>query len=159
MIVGSGPLEDFLRAETQRLGLGAAVTFVGLQEDVATYYAAADVVVLLSRTEATPRVLLEAMRAGAPIVATDVGDVARLLGQGTWGALVPSGDIDAAVAAIRRSLLHGRDGSDAAREHVRCHYGLAAMAAAVDDFYASVLNFAGVGEGDQSQCPEVPGGV
>ena len=73
---------------------------VGYQHDVSAYYEAADVFALTSHTEGSPNVLLEAMVAGVPIVATAVGGVGEMIHDGENGLLVPSGDEEAIARAI-----------------------------------------------------------
>ena len=69
------PYRHMLDALQTRLGLKTTVSFLGYREDTADLYAAADAFVLSSRSEGLPMVLLEAMMAGLPIVATRVGGV------------------------------------------------------------------------------------
>jgi glycosyltransferase involved in cell wall biosynthesis len=63
-----------------------------------------DVVLLTSRNEGSPVALIEAAAAGLPVVATDVGGVRSVVRDGETGLLVPSGDPDAAAAALRELL-------------------------------------------------------
>lgn len=95
-VAGDGPLEDELRARAPQ------VRWLGRRDDVADLLAAADVVVLPSRWEARPLVAQEALRAGRPLVATTVGGIPELVGDGAL--LVPPGD-PAALGAAVRSLL------------------------------------------------------
>ena len=87
-----------------RLKLNPAVRFVGQQKDMDLVYAATDVLVLPSRKEGMPNVVLEGMLAGLPLVATRVGAVPDMLTSGETGVLVPMGD-DAALAAALRDVL------------------------------------------------------
>jgi len=110
-ICGRGDLESALLARARELRL-PNVHLLGLRADVAAVLAAADVFVLPSLSEGLPLALLEAMFAGCPIVASDVGEVAAALGHGEAGALVEAGN-PAALAASLDSLL-----SDPARARV-----------------------------------------
>ncbi|MDT7571767.1 MAG: hypothetical protein QOE05_1941 [Actinomycetota bacterium] len=103
-VAGDGPL----RAELERRAPG--VRWLGRRDDVADLYAAADVVVLPSVWEARSLTAQEALRAGRPLVATDVGAVASLVADGAL--LVPPGDAVALGTAVRRLL----DDPHAARE-------------------------------------------
>lgn len=95
-VAGAGPLEAELRALAAR---GAApVRFLGPREDVPDLLAAADVVVLPSRWEARALVAQEALAAGRPLVATSVGGLPGLLGDGAL--LVPAGDAEALATAV-----------------------------------------------------------
>jgi len=106
LIVGDGELRGRLERLAHDLGLGAAVRFTGWIRDVTPLYRALDLVVISSRNEGTPVSLIEALAAGCPVVATDVGGVADLLRAGRWGRLVPSEDEEglarAMIAALRR---------------------------------------------------------
>ena len=77
-IAGDGELRAMLEAEAHRV-LGERVRFLGWVFDLALLYAALDVVVLTSLNEGTPVALIEAMAAGRPVVATDVGGVAEVV--------------------------------------------------------------------------------
>lgn len=90
-IVGDGPLRSTCRALAVSLGIADRVRFVGVVQDAEIIFEAFDALALSSRTEGTPMVLLEALAAGLPIVATAVGGVPDLLA-GTGSTLVESGD-------------------------------------------------------------------
>ena len=104
VIVGDGPERDSLEALAGNLN--AAVVFVGAvdQSEVHSYLAAADVFVLNTRYEGMSHVLLEARRAGVPIVTTDVGGNLEILDSDHNALLVPYGDHPAMVAAVNRVL-------------------------------------------------------
>ena len=95
-VAGDGPLEAELRARAPQ------VRWLGRRADVADLYAAADVVVLPSVWEARSLTAQEAMHAGRPLVATDVGGLRELVGDGA--VLVPVGDAAALAVAVRRLL-------------------------------------------------------
>lgn len=87
-IAGVGPDEAKLRALASELGLSGCVEFLGFRRDVPQLLAEAAVFCLPSRSEALPVAVLEAMRAGTPVVATAVGGVPEQLSGGA-GWLVP----------------------------------------------------------------------
>jgi glycosyltransferase involved in cell wall biosynthesis len=113
-----------LRAE---LGLGDSVWFAGRLSETALRdaYAAADVFVLPSSSEAQGIVALEAMACALPVVATAVGGLRETIQDGLTGRLVPSGD-DAALAAALGELLadpaRRRAIGQAARAHVEAEF-------------------------------------
>ncbi len=140
LIVGEGPQEEALRALAQQLGLGTAVRFTGFWEEIPALLAALDVLVVASRYEGLPLVLLEGMAAGTAVVATDVGGVREALGSA--GILVPPGDAAALARACERLLqdasLRRRLGA-AARQRVQARYSLERTLNALVDLYRQLL--------------------
>jgi len=94
VLVGEGPLKAELKLKAQRLGLGEQVVFAGGQPtaQIPAWLQAADVLVLPSRSEGRPNVVLEAQACGVPVVATRVGGTPELVQDGENGVLVESGD-------------------------------------------------------------------
>jgi glycosyltransferase involved in cell wall biosynthesis len=80
LIVGDGELSEKLMNYAKELGVSHAVAFSGWQKEMAAVYNTMDVVVLTSLNEGTPVTLIEAMAAGKPVVATEVGGVPDILG-------------------------------------------------------------------------------
>lgn len=99
-IAGDGPEAGRLAALVA--DLRAPVTLLGRRDDVADLLDAADVVTLASRWEGWPLVAQEALRAGRPLVATQVGGTPQLVGDG--GVLIRPGDVEALDAAVTRLL-------------------------------------------------------
>jgi glycosyltransferase involved in cell wall biosynthesis len=104
VILGDGPERGRLAAAASSLGINDSVVFVGEVRDVTPYYAAADVLANPSHSEGSPYVLLEAMAAGLPIVATAVGGVPEMVTDNESALLVPARDPRAMSAAIARTL-------------------------------------------------------
>jgi glycosyltransferase involved in cell wall biosynthesis len=104
-VVGSGPLEQQLRARSEQLGLAGAVELAGyvpLGEPLWRRYRDSHAFLHVSLTEGLPQVLFEAHAAGLPVVATDVGGVRAALEDGRGGLLVPPRDAAAAAEAVDR---------------------------------------------------------
>jgi glycosyltransferase involved in cell wall biosynthesis len=101
-VIGAGPEGERLRALARSLGVDSRVTWHGSIADAGRLMAAFDIFALSSRTEGTPIVLLEAMAAGTPIVATDVGGVADVISSAE-GTLVPPEQANALAEAIARA--------------------------------------------------------
>ncbi|MFC1865766.1 glycosyltransferase family 4 protein [Chloroflexota bacterium] len=102
-IAGDGPLRDKIQDMVQVEGLGEKVVFSGFvpHDKIPEYMAAADIFVLPSLSEGMPLVLLEAMAAGLPIVATKVGGVPEIIKDGENGFLVePSNSSELAKKII-----------------------------------------------------------
>ena len=89
MIVGDGPEFDGLKALAESLGIGDRTRFLGNVADPERVLKQLDVFALTSDTEQMPYCLIEAMAAGLPIVATDVGDVAAMLPTGNQAFIAP----------------------------------------------------------------------
>ncbi len=98
VVVGDGPDLARLRCEARGLGIAERVHFAGHVPDPAALYATFDLFALSSDTEQMPLSLLEAMAAGLPVVATDVGDVARMLATPNRPWVVPADDARFAAA-------------------------------------------------------------
>jgi len=81
VLVGDGELRQKLESQALRLGIRDAVTFTGFRKDAASIYSNFDLVALTSTNEGTPLTLIEAMAAGRPVVATEVGGVVDILGE------------------------------------------------------------------------------
>ncbi|MEM5776144.1 MAG: glycosyltransferase, partial [Anaerolineaceae bacterium] len=105
VLAGDGPLRGELEAEALQLGIASRIRFLGVRADVTDLMAAADLFALPSRSEGMPLALLEAMRAGLPIIATDVPGVREALADGQCGLIVPAED----PAALARALLRFLD--------------------------------------------------
>ncbi|SMY06880.1 glycosyltransferase [Flavimaricola marinus] len=105
-LIGDGLDRPALETLAKSMGLSDAITFAGYknQTEVAEALAKADLLVLPSFAEGVPVVLMEAMAAGKPVVATQVGGVGELVDSGHTGHLVPPGDGRALAKAIRDSL-------------------------------------------------------
>lgn len=81
VIIGDGSLRHELETLAQRLSISHAVTFLGSRNDIAELLPGLDAFALTSKNEGTPLSLIEAMAAGIPAVATNVGGVADLMGE------------------------------------------------------------------------------
>jgi glycosyltransferase involved in cell wall biosynthesis len=102
VVVGEGPQRQALEEKATALALVDTVRFVGPVEDAGSSYRAADALVMPSRFEGMPLVLLEAMSAGLPVVASAVGGIAEATRQGEMAVLVPPGEPQKLALAIRQ---------------------------------------------------------
>jgi glycosyltransferase involved in cell wall biosynthesis len=126
-LLGDGPGRGAVEAEIVALGLAGTVRLAGNVQDVRFRLAQADVFVLSSSSEGFPISVLEAMAAGLPVVAADVGGVREAVEDGVTGHLFAAGDVAAlaeklaalaAEPALRRKL------GEAARERAVAHFAL-----------------------------------
>ncbi|NUT55962.1 MAG: glycosyltransferase family 4 protein [Thermoleophilia bacterium] len=140
-ILGSGPLESETRALVRELGLGEAVVLPG-RTDIRDWLERADVFVHTSRWEGFGIVLLEAMLAGLPIVATRVSAVPEVVVPGETGALVEAGDV-AGVARELAGLLanpaRARELGEAGRRRARSEFSVARMADRTIEVYGAAV--------------------
>lgn len=142
LIVGDGPERAALQVRVEQLGLADRVIFAGFRGDMPAVMAALDILVLPSTdTEVLPLVLMEAMAAGNPVVATQVGSVPEIVEGGVNGLLVPPGDADALAAALSRLIaepdLRGRLAA-AGKQRVEQDFSLPRMVAATEHVYKSL---------------------
>ena len=141
--IGGGGEQPRVEQQLDALGVRDRVEMLGERHDVADLLAAADVFVLASRSEGAPLSILEAMAAGLPVVASDVGGVAELVADGETGLLVPPSDPAALATALARVLddreLSGRMGA-AGRARARDRFDLAGLRAAHLELYARELS-------------------
>ena len=163
VVIGGGDGLSALKRLAEELHVAERVRFPGVRTDLASVYAALDVVALTSRNEGTPLSIIEAMAAGRPILATDVGGVRDLLtrelrgpiesrhlavSQEDRGLLCERDD----EAALARALVRlGRDASlrqrlgAAGRRYAFGFHGLPRLFADIDSLYSRVLGRAGPG--------------
>ena len=87
-LIGDGPKRGELQMLARRLGVSRWVRFGGWQTDQARFYGAMDLLLLPSRTEGSPNVVLEAMANRIPVAATDVGNVRQMLDDGRCGVML-----------------------------------------------------------------------
>ena len=95
------------------LGVLPQVRFMGHRDDVPAILSESDLFVLPSESEASPNVILEAMAAGLPVVASNVGGIPELVTDGVTGSLVPPADSDALAAACDTGATVARAGGGA----------------------------------------------
>jgi glycosyltransferase involved in cell wall biosynthesis len=106
LIVGDGAERAHLLAQRSSLGLDDRVEFAGRRphEEIGRWMSASDVVVLSSRTEGYPNVLVEALACGRPVVATRVGGVPDIVTDDALGVMVTPEDPAALARGIERAL-------------------------------------------------------
>jgi glycosyltransferase involved in cell wall biosynthesis len=141
-IVGAGALLDELCAFANELGIVHAAHFLGQRSDVPDLLLETDLLVSASIWEGFPTVILEAMAAGAPVVATDVSGSRELVRDGQTGRLVPMGQ-PAALAQVMIEMLeqpeHTYQMAKAAQQQVR-RYTLEYTAAGYEQLYQAILH-------------------
>ncbi|MBT1165728.1 glycosyltransferase [Bifidobacterium simiarum] len=135
--VGSGPLEESVRRFCLDRGYAGRIRFAGERDDADRIVAAFDVSLLTSLYEGMPYSLIESLRAGVPVVATDVVGNDEVVVDGVNGALFPAGDVDRGAEVLSAMLDRPCDG-DAVRESFARRFRLDCMISRIDEHYRSV---------------------
>jgi len=142
LIVGGGPLRGELESRAQSVADKLTVSFLGRLHNPIGALHAADLFLSTSRYEQMSNALLEALACGLPIVATDVGDTARIVEHGRGGLIVPAGDVDAVGRAIVQcaadTVLRQRLGLYA-RQRVERDFRIEDTSSTYDEFYRSLI--------------------
>lgn len=139
-LAGSGPDEKTFKALAQKLGLSGMVTFAG-PTPARTAFARGQCLVVPSRAESLPYIVLECAAAGLPIIATDVGGMSEIV-EGSDVELVPPENVDALEARMRDFLDRPREYSRVAeglQKLVAKRFDVRSMARSVTHFYVSTL--------------------
>lgn len=141
-VAGDGPLMDDTRKRIAASGLEKDMVLLGERTDATRLMQVADFLVLPSLHEGMSNVVLEAMAAGCPVVASDVGGTPELIEHARTGLLFPSDDSDALAAAmatlVADDALRARIGQASACHAIQ-HHSQAGLAAAMSSVYERVL--------------------
>ncbi len=141
--IGSGPLEDEARALVQALGLADVFHFAGQRQNIPAILRALDCFVLTSHWEGFPIVLLEAMAAGVPVVASDIPGNNEAVRDGVDGRLAEVGNPAALAEAVLDILCTprlARAFRDSARQRVEEVFTRQAMLDGVASLYHQVVD-------------------
>jgi glycosyltransferase involved in cell wall biosynthesis len=142
VFVGDGPLREEIMGLAAEHGIADRVVITGIRADVPAVLATADLFVLSSLWEGMPLSLLEAMAAGCPAVATDVGGVGEVLKDGVTGLLVPPEDASGLAVSIAECLDNPQGAQQRAAtalEMVRREYDKSRMIRRWEDVYLHEL--------------------
>ncbi len=140
-VIGEGPELEALRRLARRIGLADRLRFYGALPAASRLFPAFDCIVLSSHTEGTPMVLLEAMAAGVPIVATRVGGVPDVVTE-REALLVSPGDPETLAGAIRQVLEHPEHAAERAllaSRRLQAEFGLEAWMSAYHEIYRGLV--------------------
>lgn len=143
ILVGHGPLAANVDQYVEQQGLAGRMERVPQTSDVYALLNEIDVLANTSHTEATPRVVLEALATGVPVVAPNVGDVSEILGQGRFGLIVNdrgAENIAAAVKTVLGALPAFRRRAMEGRRHVEQHYSIDRLVNRAEAMYTSLLS-------------------
>ncbi|HKN19727.1 MAG TPA: GT4 family glycosyltransferase PelF [Dissulfurispiraceae bacterium] len=138
LIVGRGELQEALEQQAAELGLGDSIRFLGFREDIPDLLNLIDIFVLSSLSEGLSLSILEAMAAGKPVVATNVGGNPEVIVEGSTGFLVPVGDPEALARRIMTFLSDpgsARGMGQEARKRVLENFSVEAMTMRYQSLY------------------------
>ena len=142
VLVGDGPDRQMLEAQTLELGVSDRVILMGYRRDLPELLAACDVFVMSSLWDGLSLSILEAMAAGKPVIATDVGGAHEAVEHGATGLLVPPADPVALADTIRIVLSDSRLAqalADAGRSRARQEFSVETMVRRVTEIYDELL--------------------
>lgn len=138
LMIGTGSLEESMKAQVKEEGLEGRILFTGYLENVEPYLNIMDLNVMASRSEALCLSIIEGMSLGIPAVGTDAGGIREVIIQGKTGELVPCQDVEAMSKTIKKILKedtklqsYGEEGL----KHVEANFTAKKMAAQVEALY------------------------
>jgi glycosyltransferase involved in cell wall biosynthesis len=143
VIAGSGDLEDYLRELAEEVGVAERVHVLGPRKDVPALMHAIDVFAMPSIWEGFGLVLLEAMAAARPIVASRVATIPEVVLDGETGLLVPPGDplaLADALSQLANQPALARQFGEAGRERLRVHFSLEKMVGDTELLYRELVD-------------------
>ena len=142
LVAGEGEEENNLKKLVKSLDLTNEVIFAGLSSDIEGILSMAELFILPSLWEGLPNVLLEAMAAGKPVVATKVGGISEIVVPGETGMLIPPRDTDALAIAIidlLQNRLKAKDMGEAARIRAGKRFSIYKMIEKTENLYQELL--------------------
>jgi len=139
--VGKGRLDMDLRAQALNVGANGRVKFLGWRDDIHEIMPVFDMLVLPSLNEGMGRVLVEAMAAGKPVVASNVGGIPDLVRHGETGYLVPPADEKALADCIKKLLNDPGNAWEMGQQGKKLceQFSLEAMIEKLDDLYSDLV--------------------
>ncbi|OGW31406.1 MAG: hypothetical protein A2X54_03100 [Nitrospirae bacterium GWF2_44_13] len=142
MIIGKGPEKENLMTKVKERNLDSSILFTDFQSDAISHINALDIFAMPSEKEGMPRVILEAMLLGKPVIASDITGPSELVVDGETGFLVPVGKTEAIADAILRLIenpeMRKGMGKKAMKRVIR-NFPIEKYINDVDDVFAEVL--------------------
>jgi glycosyltransferase involved in cell wall biosynthesis len=148
LLVGRGPQQAALQRLAQQVGIGDRVHWAGFRDDVPAILAASRLLVLPSRWEGMPNVVLEAMAGALPVVGADVEGVAELLGPAAEEQTVSASDAQAFAAKVVRLVRDTAAAADLGRRNRRRaeeRFGIDRMVVAYEQLWEGLISTDGAG--------------
>lgn len=141
-LFGDGPLRGELEQLAGELGVDDKTTFCGTTNEIEKAYVDADLVLLCSKREGMPVVILEAMAAGRPVLSTNVGNVTNMITDRVTGRLVPAGDVEALAGAILDALTDPERTmamAHAGQQHVLASFSIETLTERINTLYEAQI--------------------
>lgn len=142
VLFGEGPERKNIESLSRTLKIRDKITLAGVRRDMPAVYGSFDIFALPSLSEEMPLVLLEAMAAGKPVIASRVGAIPSVISPGENGLLIEPGDVrsleDAMLRYLREPAFASEMGSNAMK-HARKHFCAETMASRYVETYHKVL--------------------
>lgn len=142
LIVGEGPLRENITRYASELGILSNIYFLGFKKNVMKLYSVCDIILLTSEEEGLPNTVMEAMLAGKPVVAFNVGGVSELIIPDKTGILIPPNDIYLMTQRTQELLLSetmratlGRQ----ARQYILENFSLEKMIDEIENYFMEML--------------------
>lgn len=142
-LVGDGPKLEEIKALVEQKSLADRVKFWGYRDNIAEIIAQSQIFTLVSHWEGFPYTIIEAMRAGLPVVASDVGGVAEAVIDGTTGYCVPRGDSELLRERLSKLVADANLRSEMGtkgRQRYESNFTFKQMFEQTFDVYQTVLN-------------------
>lgn len=157
-LIGDGPRLDSVQMEAKARGISGKVDFLGARSEIAEMLGSSHIFVLASRWEGLPLCVLEAMRAGLPVVASDVGGVREAVADGVTGFLVKCGDPESLRGRLRMLLrdpdLRARMGAEGRRRYL-AEFTLESMLSRTRELYRELLDLSEPVSTDSMVCANI----
>jgi len=143
-LAGEGELLDHLKNIVRELNVSDHVTFLGVRNDLPDLLSGADSVLMPSLKEGFPRTAIEAMAAGKPIIATNVGGTSEAIIDGETGILIPAKNIEVMTSTLLR-LVNDKDLQlklgEAGRQRSTNNYSVNNYVTRLDELYRKLLKY------------------
>ena len=142
LLAGSGELTPELKTLSEELGIAPQLSFLGIRKDVPKLLAAADIFTMPSNKEGLGTSLLDAIHAGCPVAASDVGGIPELVRHGETGMLSPVGDFQCLadnLAKLIQDSEFAKDLLNKAQAHAEKHFSVTAMVSQNIALYRQLL--------------------
>jgi len=147
-VAGQGPLLENLQRQSVNWGISDRVVFLGLRRDIPSLLDAADGFVLSSAWEGLPNVVMEAMAAAKPVVATNVGGVPELVKEDETGFIAPPRNPKALAQAMEKMMALPKEKrlemGEAGRAHIKANYSLERVVDQWEELYRELLQRKGL---------------